>query len=119
VKLERQADIIIADRIRKECPPGSIDWRFIEQSVKNGSLEDKEAHRAGPATYRVREVGSDKPAKQGRIPFSAEDDLFLTKWVTKTKRAGGSTKGNELYKQLEQKVGLHRETSERPANSSV
>lgn len=107
VKLEKQADIVIADHARPNCPPGSISWKYIEESVKNGVLEDKEEHRAGPSTHTARDIASGQPAKLGRTAFTAEDDAELMKWVTQTERAGGLTKGNELYKQLEQKNPRH------------
>lgn len=95
---------MIADHARKHNPAGSISWRFIEESVKNGQLEDLENHLAGPVTYTAREVGSGGPTRQGRTPFTAEDDRILMDWVVKGERAGISAKGNELYKQLEEKV---------------
>jgi len=69
-------------------------------------LEDVEDHRAGQVTHAVREVGSEQPKRTGRTPYTAEDDRILMDWVTKTERAGGSTRGNEIYKQLERKVSL-------------
>jgi hypothetical protein len=99
--------MIIADRARKDCPPGSISWHWIEQSVKHGALEDIELYRAGPATNIIRDVGSAQPARKGRTPFTAEDDRILRDWCVKAELKGVSMKGNELYKQLEAKVALH------------
>ena len=104
--LEKQADLIIADHARKHIPPGSISWKFIEQSVAKGVLEDIEDHRAGPPVGTIREVGSVQPAKKGRTPFTAEDDRILMEWCIKAERKGLSLKGNDLYKQLEAKVWL-------------
>jgi hypothetical protein len=106
VILEKQADMIIADRARKDCPPGSISWHWIDQSVKKGELEDIELYRAGPATNIIREVGAAQPARKGRTQFTAEDDRILRDWCIKAERKGVSMKGNELYKQLEAKVAL-------------
>lgn len=66
-----------------------------------------EDHRAGAATNVVREVGSTQPARQGRIPFTAEDDKFLMDWCTKAERRGISVKGNVLFKQLEEMNARH------------
>jgi hypothetical protein len=108
VKLEKQADLVIADHARpKHCPAGSISWRYVDQSVKKGELEDIENHRAGPATHMAREVGSGEPTRKGRTPFTAEDDRILMKWVMQGERAGISSKGNELFKQLEKQVLSH------------
>ena len=51
--LEKQADLIIADHARKDTPPGSISWKFIEQSVAKGVLEDIEDH---PVFYAAGEI---------------------------------------------------------------
>jgi Rap1 Myb domain len=106
VPLEKQADILIADHARKDIPPGSISWKFIERSVANGKLENIDDHRAGPPAGTIREVGSAQPPKKGRTPFTAEDDRILMEWCIRAERKGLSLKGNELYKQLEAKVRL-------------
>lgn len=104
MKIEQQADILIADHARKICPTGAISWKYIEESVKNGALANIEEYRAGPATHTIREVGSGQPTKNWRTPFTAEDDRILMEWVTKAERKGALIKGNEIYKQLEEKV---------------
>lgn len=104
VHVESQADVIIGDHARKYQPAGTISWRFIEESVKNGELQDIENHRAGPAQRTVRDVGSKNPTRQGRIPFTAEDDRVLTQWVTRAERRGVKTLGNVLFQELEQRV---------------
>jgi hypothetical protein len=106
VKLDKQADILIADPAKKrECPAGSISWKYIEDSTKNGVLGDIEEYRIAPATHSPRGVGTGQPTKRGRTPFTAEDDRVLTKWVMQAERRGLPTQGNEIYKQLEVKVG--------------
>jgi hypothetical protein len=107
VKLEKQADIVIADHARKDNPAGAISWKYVEESVKKGELEDIEDHRAGPVTHTAREVGSGGPTRKGRTPFTAEDDRILMEWVMKGERAGIAVKGNELFQQLEEKVLIH------------
>lgn len=103
-KVEKNATYVIADHQRQDAPPGSISWNWIEQSVKNGHLEDIEEHRAGPRTKIIREVGSGQRTRAGRVPFTEEDDKVLMKWVSKAERSGLSSKGNDIYKQLEKKV---------------
>jgi hypothetical protein len=108
VKLEKLADIVIADHAKsKDCPPGSISWTFIDKSVTKGRLENKEDHRAGPEAHVVREVGSRQLPRSGRTPFTAKDDHDLLLWVIKAERKGISVKGNDLYKQLETVVRLY------------
>lgn len=41
-----------------------------------------------------------------RTAFTAEDDRCLFDWVTAQEQEGGKTAGNEIYKQLEQSVGM-------------
>lgn len=106
--LEKQADIIIADHARKKCPAGSISWKYIQDSVKAGELRDIEEYRCTPMQVGSRKVGSGQPTKQGRTLFTAEDDRVLERWVTKAARQGLSTKGNEIYRQLEAVVGFNR-----------
>ncbi|KAL8873760.1 MAG: hypothetical protein Q9174_000823 [Haloplaca sp. 1 TL-2023] len=108
VPLEKLADIKIVDHARKERIPGTFSYKYIEASVRNGVLEDLDQHAVGPAEGTVREAGSTiQPSKSGRTPFSEEDDRVLVKWVLDTERNGGSTKGNEIYKQLEMKNPRH------------
>lgn len=107
-KIEAQADVVIADRIRRDCPAGSISWQWIEQSVKQGRLLDTDDFRAGPAMGVVRDIGSARPTRGGRTAFTAEDDRILMEWVTRAEKKGAFVKGNEIYKQLEQQVSTLR-----------
>ena len=76
--------------------------------MRNGVLEDLDQHAVGPPEGTVREAGSTiQPSKSGRTQYTEEDDCILVKWVMDMERNGGSTKGNEIYKQLEAKVGGH------------
>ncbi|EMC99442.1 hypothetical protein BAUCODRAFT_571495 [Baudoinia panamericana UAMH 10762] len=107
VKLEQQADHIVADHVRKDCPPGSISYTFIDAAITNAQLPDPDQHRAGPIVGAVREVGSGFPGKQTKTPFTGEDDRVLWQWVERAKAQGGRVKGNEIYKQLEEVNSRH------------
>ncbi|KAH9820449.1 Rap1 Myb domain [Teratosphaeria destructans] len=107
VKLEAQADHIVADHVRRDCPPGSISYTFIDNALRHGVLPDPEEHAAGPAKGMVRDVGSVIPGKSTRTPFSKEDDRELWLWVECARRAGGQVKGNDIYKQLEARNPRH------------
>ncbi|KAF2680888.1 hypothetical protein K458DRAFT_344746 [Lentithecium fluviatile CBS 122367] len=108
VKLEKQADYMITDHCRRDCPPGSISYRFVEQSVKKGELEDPEQHLAGPPVGTARPAGSAaRPAKGGRAAYTAEEDRILYKWVRDCEGRGLLSGGNEMYKQLESKYPRH------------
>lgn len=106
VPLEKHADHLIADHARKDNPPGSISYRFIEQSVRNGVLEDPEDHLAGPPAGEIREVASARPTKGTRNPFTPDEDRQLYKWAKDHERKGGRVLGNEIYKQLEAVVRI-------------
>ncbi|TGO40108.1 hypothetical protein BHYA_0042g00410 [Botrytis hyacinthi] len=105
-KIEKNAEIIIADGARKDAPPGSISWKFIEESAKAGKLVDMEVYRCG-ASERASERAYAQPAKSTRTPFTAEDDRILTQWVLEGKRLGRSTKGNQLYIELAERYPHH------------
>lgn len=102
-KIEKNAEIIIADGVRKDAPPGSISWKFIEESAKAGKLVDMEEYRCG-ASERAPERANAQPAKSTRTPFTAEDDRILTQWVLEGERLGRKIKGNELYIELAERV---------------
>lgn len=105
VPLEKNADIMIADHLRSEAPPGSYSYTWIEESIKQGELQDKEAHRAGPSAGYSRPPGSSMPAKTGgRNAYTVEDDRVLYEWVRGYVDKGGAERGNEIYRQLEQVV---------------
>ncbi|KAF7861773.1 hypothetical protein EAF04_007656 [Stromatinia cepivora] len=106
-KFEKKAEIIIADGARKYAPPGSISWKFIEESAKAGKLADIEAHRCGAQSGTISERATAQPAKTTRTPYTAEDDRILTKWVLKAERMGRSTKGNQIYMELAARYPHH------------
>ena len=83
----------------------SHSYTFIEQSIRNGALENLEDHRIGSAQGEARIVGSiAQPAKGTRTKYTAAEDRILWEWVNSHPQKGGGTDGNEIYKQLEAKV---------------
>ncbi|XMA17404.1 hypothetical protein WAI453_010195 [Rhynchosporium graminicola] len=106
-KLEKGADVIIVDHARKDCPPGSISWKWIEQSVKKGVLEDIEDHRAGPVHGQVREVGATQPTKKTRTKFTPADDQLLEQMVARAERKGLPILGNVIYKEFAARYPHH------------
>lgn len=105
VALEKKADYKIADHFRKDCPPGSISYEFIDKSIREGQLRNPEDHRAGPPVGEAREPGAlHRPTKSGRAAYTAEEDRILYKWVRECEASGGQASGNEIYKQLEAQV---------------
>lgn len=106
VKLDKQADFMIADHAKKDSPSGSYSWKWIEDSVKHGKLMDKEDYVITTPGHESRPVGSVQH-KSTRNAFTKEDDLLLAKFVAKHEREGTATSGNVIYKQLEAKVCTH------------
>lgn len=124
ISSEKQADVLIVDHAKKEALPGtyvadfnyeqssqvdrnsrSYSYRFIERSVRNGKLERLSDHAVGPPMGTIRAVGSStQPAKTGRQKFTKEDDQILVNWVRSSLRNGARSQGNEIYKQLQEKV---------------
>lgn len=101
MKLEKDADLIIVDPIRKSLPAGSIAYTYIEKSVQKGQLENLADHPGGAAAGTVRMPGSSAVPKKGtRTPYTPEDDKILLKWVRDAARRGDNLKGNLLYKDL-------------------
>jgi len=104
VPLEKGADYLICDHLKIDGPPGGISYKFIDQSIRDNALADPNDFLVGPAQGTVRDVGSLRPTKQSRTPFSTQDDAILWIWVRHCEAKGASIKGNEIYKQLEVNV---------------
>ena len=83
----------------------SYSYTYIENSIRNGILEDLGNHAVGPPAGTVRSVGSIvQPAKATRTKFTQEDDRELWLWVESTPQKSGGTEGNAIYKEFEKKV---------------
>ncbi|KPI39510.1 uncharacterized protein AB675_5243 [Cyphellophora attinorum] len=102
VPLEKQADVRLVDHARQNQAPGTHSYRFVEQSIRTGVLEDLEAHRVGVTARVDRPVGSKVTGPSGkRNPYTEEEDQFLYNFVKPFELKGGAWKGNEIYKQIE------------------
>ncbi|KAK2761754.1 hypothetical protein FQN54_001582 [Arachnomyces sp. PD_36] len=103
VLLENQADIRLTDHAKRDPPPNSYSYQYVEKSVQNGKLENLEDHRVGPSRGVVRPVGG----RTSRRPFTAEDDKILRNWMEPHEHAQGSVSGNKIYQDLEAKHPQH------------
>ena len=111
VPLEKQADVLIVDHARKNAPVGTHSYKFIEQSIRNGILEDLADHVVGPSRSVDRPVGSMITAPKGsRSKYTEAEDQLLWDFIKPYEAAGGATGGNEIYKQLEETHGTGRHT---------
>ncbi|OTB10758.1 hypothetical protein K445DRAFT_322661 [Daldinia sp. EC12] len=112
VSLEKNADYLIADHVKKNtCPPGSYSYKWIEESCKAGVLKDPENYLCVPARQKGSQppssTGTLKAAKGTRVKFTAEDDLILKKWVARNERLGEGLQGNRIYQALEAEYPHH------------
>jgi hypothetical protein len=111
VPLEKQADVLIVDHARKNAPVGTHSYRYIEQSIRNGALEDLADHVVGPSKSTDRPVGSMTTAAKGsRSKYTEAEDQLLWNFIKPYELRGGATGGNEIYKQLEEAHGNGRHT---------
>ncbi|TKW58488.1 hypothetical protein CTA1_3856 [Colletotrichum tanaceti] len=106
VKLDKQADMVIADHVRPDCPFGSLHWKFIKDSVDNGALQEIDKYLIHQSPVASRAVGVSRsavlsaPIKGTRTPFNTADDASLTKWVLS--HPPNKRSGNEIYKTFEE-----------------
>lgn len=97
-----EADVRLVDHAKKNNAPSTHSYKYVEASIRNGTLEDLASHVIGAPSRVSRPVGSSLTApKTGRTPFTPEDDQLLWNWITPFAAKGGTWKGNEIYKQLE------------------
>lgn len=104
---EKDADIKLVDHARKNLPPDTYSYRYVEWSVKNGQLEDLEKHRAGPSA--ARPVGATHiPTRSHRLPFTLEDDQHLWDYMADyEKDPNARIQGNRIYQELAAKNPRH------------
>jgi hypothetical protein len=102
-----QADFLIGDHAQKDIPAGFTSWRFIEQSVKNGCLEDPDAYKISPTAPTARASVVNKP-KGIRVPFSTADDELLRAWVARPESQAAGTNCNAIFRELEAQVSSRR-----------
>ncbi|KAL1881202.1 hypothetical protein Daus18300_001053 [Diaporthe australafricana] len=106
VKLEKLADMLIADHVKRGSaapPPGSYSWRWIEFSIKNGFLQSPDDYRIEGAPAQAGGTSAPPKGRGKRVPFTKDDDEILTRFVMDHERQGSSTKGNVIFKELEDK----------------
>lgn len=104
VRIEKNADYLIADHARQDAPPGSYSFNFISDCIATGTFKQIEDYARPEASRKTRPVGSSAPQRGFRTAFTPEDDALLSKWVTWCEKKGYHILGNTIYEQLEQKV---------------
>jgi hypothetical protein len=99
VKLEAQADYLIADHMRHDAPPGSLSYKFIEEAIKQGKIPDDEAFLAN-RRKSANSTAATSSKKSTRTLFTDDDDKLLYALVHKAKEQGYAIQGNTLYQVL-------------------
>lgn len=105
---ENEAGMRIHDHLRPSAPVGTYSYTFIDQSIKDGVLADKEQHHAGQAPDVVRQPGDvTQPTRKGKVPYTKEEDCLLYDWLTKHLRSGGTDGGNAIYQEIANQYPRH------------
>ncbi|ODH46994.1 hypothetical protein GX48_06931 [Paracoccidioides brasiliensis] len=107
VLLEKDADVLLVDHLKRGNPVGSTSFQYVEKSIQKGKLENLDDHRAGPPSDYIRSVGSVTRPKGHRSTFTAKDDQILYDWVKPFEQNGGQIAGNKIYQQLAEKHPQH------------
>lgn len=111
VPLEAQARYIIADHARKDSPNGSLSWKWIEDSVKEGRLLETASYTLHTASGANRPAGTTTIApRKTRNEYTAQEDLELRKYVqycTQGYVDGRGQSGNTIYRDYESVFPQH------------
>ncbi|KAH7029507.1 uncharacterized protein B0I36DRAFT_133338 [Microdochium trichocladiopsis] len=97
--LDKLAQFLIVDPT-KAPQPGSYSYEWITNSVREGIVLPKEEFACAGGTVAPAGRPGFAPARKAiRVPFTTEEDRFLTAWVIKheTKYASG---GNKMFEML-------------------
>ncbi|KAM5452841.1 hypothetical protein MaudCBS49596_003149 [Microsporum audouinii] len=106
VILEKDADVLLVDHLRKDNPPGTYSYQFVERSIRLGLLQELNKFLVGMPRGSVRQPAMG-PAKRYREPFTAKDDQILYDWMKPFEQAGGAVSGNKIYQKLEAQHPSH------------
>ncbi|KAI1341099.1 TRF2-interacting telomeric protein/Rap1 C terminal domain-containing protein [Xylariaceae sp. FL0016] len=123
VRLEKNADYMIADPARKDAPPGSYSYHLIEDALMNGSLDYKEDYLCKPSPIpsasatRKANMGStaSRPVapeaenkKLTRTKFTAEEDMLISRYMANLIRRGeANLAGNTVYMTFAERYPNH------------
>ncbi|PYI33156.1 hypothetical protein BP00DRAFT_434768 [Aspergillus indologenus CBS 114.80] len=104
---EKDAEIKIVDHKRRNLPPDTYSFKFIEDSIRKGRMQNLEPYRAGPS--EARPVGASYiPTRNHKVPYTVADDQCLWDWMQKYERdSTASISGNKIYQELAVKNPRH------------
>ncbi|KAJ5773169.1 hypothetical protein N7457_008065 [Penicillium paradoxum] len=104
VLMEKDADVKLVDHTRRDLPDDTFSYQYVERSIKNGQLEDLEAHRVGPSAPRPMGA-SNIPTKSTRSFFTLQEDQLVFDWIEHFGREPGApVQGNRFYQDLSELV---------------
>ncbi|KAK3998267.1 Rap1 Myb domain-containing protein [Cladorrhinum sp. PSN332] len=106
VQLEKFADVIIGDELRRAVIPNAVSYKFIDKCIAEGDLVDIDEFRLSKGNA-ARPVASALPTKGIRAKFTPADDQILVSWVRRYQQMGASIGGNEIYKELAKQYPNH------------
>ncbi|KAN0068350.1 TRF2-interacting telomeric protein/Rap1 - C terminal domain containing protein [Elaphomyces granulatus] len=107
VQREILADIKLVDHTKRDLPPDTYSYQYVERSIRNNKLESLEAHRAGESSKVARPVGAHTSTRKHRTAFSLEDDKILWDWMQTYEENGVAIGGNLPYQSLAEKHPSH------------
>lgn len=134
VLFEKEADVKLVDHTRKNLPAdtyeplnqwlvsgspsGRTSYQYVERSVRNGRLEDLEAHRTGPSAPRPMGA-SHIPKKGTRTDYSLQEDQIIYDYLYPYElEENAPISGSKIYQELAQKVRTFPAISHRHIDSS-
>jgi hypothetical protein len=94
VKLEAQADYLIADHMRHDAPAGSLSYKFIEAAIPDDEIFLANRRKSANST------AASSSKKSTRTLFTDDDDRLLYGLVHKANEQGYAVQGNKLYEAL-------------------
>ncbi|KAL2128627.1 hypothetical protein VTI74DRAFT_8928 [Chaetomium olivicolor] len=106
VELDKFGDVLVADDLRKNvkhAPPNSVSRKYVDDCVAKGELVNIEDYRIHQSN-EPRPVGSNKPAKGTKVPFTRRDEQILVTFVREKEKDGERIQGNKIYQELEERV---------------
>ncbi|PLB41251.1 putative transcription factor Rap1 [Aspergillus candidus] len=104
---EKDADIRLVDHLRKNLPPDTHSYKFVEDSVKQGKMQDLRKYEAGPSAPRP--VGATNiPSRSHKRAYTIEDDQILWDWLQPyEEQKTAPVSGNMIYQDLAARYPQH------------
>ncbi|KAG5985372.1 hypothetical protein E4U54_006034, partial [Claviceps lovelessii] len=99
VPLEKDAQVLIADHVRKDAPLDSVSWKYITDSVAHGFAQLMDRY----CIMRPADSGTTGRPKLTRSKFTNMEDAALANWVLSHFK---DRTGNQIYKEFAETVSI-------------